>query len=169
MARAERAAPRAFGDQVPQIRHLHVTTEPGDQRLFAILAAALTVVTGEPHHAIGPFGERWRLIGHLCLFLFLVFLVRESFFVTKNHMPFSARRDLRQFVNRPVFNIAQYNRCLRMRDQLDELLLGPSNSTHVESSAVLKQRNHLIERSSAHFTTSVGRPLFHQLRSAAAL
>jgi hypothetical protein len=37
---------------------------------------------GEPNHAVRPVGESRRLIGHLYLFLFLVFLVRESFLVT---------------------------------------------------------------------------------------
>jgi hypothetical protein len=41
-----------------------LTTEPHDQRLLAMLTAARTQVAGEPHHAVRPFGERWRTRDH---------------------------------------------------------------------------------------------------------
>jgi hypothetical protein len=50
---------------------------------------------GDPAHAIA----RASALGRLFFFLFLEFLVRVGFLVTENHMPFSARGDLRQFVN----------------------------------------------------------------------
>jgi hypothetical protein len=55
---------RAFRDEVLHVRHQHIAAEPGKQRLFAILPAARTVITSQAHHGIGPFGERWRAIGH---------------------------------------------------------------------------------------------------------
>jgi hypothetical protein len=80
-------------------RHQDIVAEPREQCLLAISSAARTQVTRQSHNAIRPLGERWRVIGHLFLFLFLVLLVRECFLITENHVPFSARRNLRQFVN----------------------------------------------------------------------
>jgi hypothetical protein len=50
--------------EVPHVRHQHIAGEPREQRLFAILPAARTIITSQAHHGIGPFGERWRAIGH---------------------------------------------------------------------------------------------------------
>jgi hypothetical protein len=55
---------RTFRDEVPHIRHQHIAPEARYQRLLAILAAARTVVTSQPHHAVRPFGERWRAGDH---------------------------------------------------------------------------------------------------------
>jgi hypothetical protein len=50
--------------EVPHVWHQHVVTELFYQRFFAILAAARTQVAREPHHAVGPVGERWRSGDH---------------------------------------------------------------------------------------------------------
>ena len=42
----------------------HLATEPRDQCILAILAAAWTVVAGEPHHRVRPFGEGWSSGDH---------------------------------------------------------------------------------------------------------
>jgi hypothetical protein len=44
-SRAGRVLAWTFSDKVPYVRHQHVTAEPDEQRLFAILAAARIVGT----------------------------------------------------------------------------------------------------------------------------
>jgi hypothetical protein len=61
---AWRILARALRNEVPHVRHQHGAAKPCDQCLFAILTAARTVVTREPHHPVRPSGERWRAGDH---------------------------------------------------------------------------------------------------------
>jgi hypothetical protein len=62
--RAWRILARALSDEVAHVRHRHVSAEPRDQRFLVILTATGTEIAGEPHHAVRPFGERWRARDH---------------------------------------------------------------------------------------------------------
>jgi hypothetical protein len=55
-SRSRRILARAFRDEVPHIRHQHAATEPRDQRVLAILAAARTQIAREPHYPVWPWG-----------------------------------------------------------------------------------------------------------------
>jgi hypothetical protein len=58
-SRRWRILPRALRNEVANVRHQHVATEPRDQRILFILAAARTQITREPHHAVRSVGEGW--------------------------------------------------------------------------------------------------------------
>jgi carbonic anhydrase/acetyltransferase-like protein (isoleucine patch superfamily) len=54
-------------DEVANVGHQHVTTEPRDQCLFTVLALALTQIARESHHVIGHSASVGvRVIIHYC-------------------------------------------------------------------------------------------------------
>jgi hypothetical protein len=65
--RTWRVLARTLRDEVAHVWHQNVAAELFYQRFPAILAAAWSQVAGEPHHAMGPFGECWRAGDHLSL------------------------------------------------------------------------------------------------------
>ena len=97
-SRARRIFPRALRNQVPHIRHQHVTTEPRDQRVLAILAAPRPVSQGQADRSI-----RRRCADAGCA-------------PPHRAMPAQgcARRRLRRVLRGSAGSVGRYRRCVRV-------------------------------------------------------